>query len=228
MNIMIGAPVRNRGWILPKYLKHIYNIDYPKDKIQLCFILNDSTDRSGEILDDFLWKHGKEYAGMTIAIERLGQVEDKRTSEVRQKIYHSLADLRNLLLESAVEKKVDYLLSVDSDILVPPKILSDLLANKKPIVSAQIWNDRTKNYPNIMIKQGDQIVHYLNFPKNSLFPCDVTGAVYLIRKDVLSSVRYEYHRQGEDVGFCLNAKEKGFSIWADSRIKCEHVMHRTL
>jgi len=226
MNIMIGCPVRNRDWILPKYLKCIYEIDYPKEKIIPCFIVNDSTDNSEKILNDFMIEHGHEYKDFIIYIKNLGQVEDKRQYEIRQKIYHSLAKLRNRLLNCAIDKNVDYLLSVDSDILVPPHILKNLLADDKDIVAAQIWNDSGQKYPNIMIEKNGKFVHYFDFPKQSLFKCDVTGAVYLIKKKVLNSIRYEYHKQGEDVGFCLSARNKGFEIWVDSRVQCKHIMNK--
>lgn len=226
MTVMVGCPVRNRGWILPKYLEHIYNIDYPKEELIPCFILNDSTDNSERLLNEFMKKHGREYKNFIICVEHLDQVEDQRTHAVRQKIYHSLAWLRNQLLSQAISKKVDYLFSVDSDILVPRNILKDLIAADKDVVAAQIWNDDGKKFPNIMIQQEGKIKHYFDFPKQVLFPCDVTGAVYLMKRKVFTSTRYEFHRQGEDIGFCLNAKNQGFEIWADSRIQCTHIMNK--
>ena len=49
-DIMIGCPVRDREWILPKYLDSIYALSYPKENICLCFIVNDSTDNTLERL----------------------------------------------------------------------------------------------------------------------------------------------------------------------------------
>ncbi|NPV54133.1 MAG: hypothetical protein HPY71_11505 [Firmicutes bacterium] len=224
--VVIGCPVRNRDWIIGEYLDHIYNLDFPKDDLSLCFVINDSTDRTKEILMSFAREHKDEYRQIRILEHDLGQIEDQRTWNVRKKIYVSLAELRNILVEQALDMEADYLFSVDSDILVPPYTLKELIVADKDIVSAQIWNDPSKVFPNIMAHRNGSITHYLDFPKNALFQCDVTGAVYLLKKKVLEEVRYCYHEQGEDVGFCLEAKKKGFEIWANSKIACKHMMER--
>jgi glycosyltransferase involved in cell wall biosynthesis len=224
--VMIGAPIRNRAWILPQYLKHIYNLNYPKEQIILCFIINDSTDESLSILKQFQCDHSKEYKAIMIIFRTLNQVEDARVAHIRKQIYHSLAKLRNELLDIAKAMNVEYLFSIDSDILVPSDALTKLMNDDKDIVAAQIWNDVSKTFPNILLddKHGS-FRHYLKFPKKSLFRCDVTGAVYLLKKKVFDT-RYGYHNQGEDVAFCIDAKKKGFEIWADSNVYCDHLMSK--
>jgi len=221
---MLGCPVRNRDWILPKYLEHIYNLNFPKGNLSLCFIINDSTDKTFDLLIDFKRKNAREYGSILLVNMDLGQIEDKRTSAVRREIYKGLAELRNVLLDVANQENVDYLFSVDSDILVPQFALTSLILSKKDIVSGQIWNDPSKTFPNIMIKKDGKYIHYKNFPRESLFPCDVTGAVYLLKKEVIQNVRYAFHPLGEDVAFCENAQEKGFSIWCNSAVTCEHIL----
>lgn len=223
---MIGCPCRDRGWILPKYLEYIRSLDYPKDRIILCFIYNDSTDDTLNHLVRFQEKHQAEYKDIIIVVENHNQVKDERVHSIRLKIYDSLAKLRNSLLDFAVKMNVDYLFSVDSDILVPKNALQDLIDSNKPIVSAQIWNDLAGRYPNVLIKKGDRIVHYLDFPKNSTFRCHTTGAVYLLDKDSFSRCRYKFDKQGEDIGFCTNAEKLGIQVWCNSSVYCNHIMNQ--
>jgi GT2 family glycosyltransferase len=225
--VMIGCPIRNREWILSQYLEHLYNLDYSKENIILCFIVNDSKDKSEEILLKWIKEHEAEYRWIYFSKIDLGQVEDQRTHDVRSKIYTTLSQLRNQLLADALASNCEYFYSIDSDILVPPDSLNKLIECKKDIIAAQIWNDSTKTFPNIMVNTNGVIRHYLSFPRNEVFRCDVTGAVYLISRRVLEAgVKYGYHHQGEDIAFCQEAKSKGFEIWANSSVQPKHIMSR--
>jgi GT2 family glycosyltransferase len=226
--ITIGAPVRNRAWILRHYLDHLVSLDYPKDKIRFLFILNDSTDRSDEVLRDFKQEYKELYAGIEISVYNQHAPEDERTWR-REKIYHTLANVRNKLLEQI---ETPYFFSVDTDILVPPNALKVLVESNKDIVAGVIRNDYIiqpdAEYPNqltnLLIMKNGTIRHYMKYPLNDLFQVDVTGAIYLLKKEVCEQVRYGFDPQGEDVYFCLQAKEKGFEIWANSNVYAQHVM----
>jgi GT2 family glycosyltransferase len=39
-----------------------------------------------------------------------------------------------------------------------------------------------------------------------------------------SGVRFQGHAKGEDVGFCLNAKEKGFGVYYTDEFELLHLM----
>lgn len=221
--ILIGCPVHNREWILPLYLKHLYDIDYPKDSISLCFILNDSKDKSKDILLNFKEKHSKEYRNIIIKEINYNMPDDLRQNRIKNKIYDRLSKVRNEFLNCIIDE--DYVFSIDSDILVPKDSLLRLLNHNKDIISALVYNDPNKVYPNILLIKNGKITHYFNFPKNSLFEVDITGAVYLLKSEVCQKVRYSYHSFGEDVPFCLCAKKLGYKIWCDSSIYCNHIMY---
>jgi glycosyltransferase involved in cell wall biosynthesis len=228
-SITIGAPVRNRDWILPYYLDHLRKQNYPQDHIRFIFIVNDSMDKSLQILQGFAKKWQYEYESIDIIVKNMRAPEDERTHR-RLQIYRTLAELRNDLL-SRVE--TDYLFSIDSDILAPPETLMTLVESNKEIVAGVIRNDYimqpNATYPNIrtnlLLKQPNgSFDHYFGYPQNALFEVDVTGAIYLLSRKVCETVRYGYDPQGEDIYFCMRAKEAGFSIWANSNIFAQHVM----
>lgn len=221
--IYIGCPVHNRDWILPYYLNHIFNINYPKKLITLSFIINDSHDNSLNLLLNFKNQHQNEYNKIIVETHNFNMPKDIRHNRLSNKIYKRIADVRNIFLSYIDDE--DYVFSVDSDILVPKDILNCLLEDNKDIVSALVYNDEKKIYPNILINNNGNIVHYIGFPKNSLFEVDITGAVYLLKSEVCKKVKYDYHYLGEDVPFCFNAKKLGYKIWCDSRIICDHIMY---
>jgi len=229
--ILIGCPVRNREWILNDYLESIKKLNFPKKNISLCFIVNDSTDNSERILRIFQNNNIKKYDNILILTKNLNTPVDNRSGTVRNILYGSLANLRNHLLDVAKILNVDYLFSIDSDILVSSNSLVDLLECNKDIISMQIWNDERKIFPNILIKNPDstkkaEFVHYKKFPTNSIFECDATGACYLLSKNVFENVKYSWHVQGEDMAFCKDAKDLNYEIWCNPLIKCEHYLNK--
>ena len=166
--ILIGCPVRDRELYLPHYLKHIYNIKYDKKLIDIYWIINNSKDKSYDLLREFKDKYKDEYNSITIEIfnnnkcpkdERVTRVENNLeltdgklynkpvVTSSRDIIYLWLAILRNKLLKKCVSLDCDYLFSCDSDILVPSDILTRLLYHEKDVVASLIYNGY--NYPSI-------------------------------------------------------------------------------
>lgn len=236
--IIVGCPVQNRDWVLPYYLKAIYDLDYDKKEIKLCFLVNDSTDGTDQILIDFRNKYQNQYAGIAVKVERYGFSADNRDKGRNTNSFQQFAFVRNKYLELVKQTGVDYLFSVDSDILVPSNSLRKLISNDKDICSMLVNNMATrrgygKDAMNILEYKGRSqdkcqhlYEHVLAYPQNTVFEVEVTGAAYLIKRKVLSDVRYEWHNQGEDIGFCVNAKKKGYRIWCDSTLYGEHIMNR--
>ncbi|MBX4152262.1 glycosyltransferase [Paenibacillus lautus] len=237
--ITIAAPIRDREWILPYYLKHIENIDYPKDKIELLFVVNDSTDNSFDILHDYQTNHKNLYKRIRIETYNRKVPIDNRVSITRKNhIYDHLSKLKNYIMSQV---KTDYLLFVDSDILVSPDIINNLLKHQKDIVSGLIWNgylmtpEKPYLYPNVMkLKDQNSYIHIVNHRiKNTestsyLTKVDLTGAVILLSKKVYKSIKYGFHPQGEDAYFCKIAQDKGFEIFCDLGIFCHHIMDEKL
>ena len=51
--IMIALAVRDRAWILPQFLKCLRDLKYDPESIILYFLVNNSIDRTEEILNEF-------------------------------------------------------------------------------------------------------------------------------------------------------------------------------
>lgn len=230
--VTIGCPVRNRAWNMKAYLLSLERTIYPQESIGFCFLVNDSTDETLEMLRDWKSKKEQNYKFIDIKEVNLGAIPDERTAATRREIYHHLADVRNRLLDMVQRRDTDYFFSVDSDILIQHNTLAKLVGEDKDVCAALVHNDRNINrkwpnrFVNIMVASNGQYKHYKDYPINDTFEVDVTGAVYLISKSVYNTIRYEWHKQGEDIGFCENAKRAGFKIYCNSELYCYHLMNQ--
>lgn len=243
-NVCISAPVRNREWIIERYLQSVYNLNYPKKKIVLYWLLNDSVDGTEKHLKKFQLEHKEEYQDIIIEKIKNKAVEYNRIVAKNlnflkghwEKVYTNLSNLRNIIVEKMISLDIEYFLSVDSDILLNPDDLINLLNNNKDIVAGIINNDQIFNYGKDIHEVACNILKFNEYGKVSpiknwkdgeVFLVDATGAICLYKIDIFkkySDLRYKYDSQGEDIGFFRTVKEKGIKAYADSRVRPRHIM----
>ncbi len=214
--VLIGCPVRNRAWILPRYLQALKNLDYNQHNLEYCFVVNDSIDNTLEILQEF--RHEVPGPVKIITCNLHGNNEHRRGY---YSFFH-LAILRNILLEEFLKTECSYLLSVETlKILVDTDadIVSVLVCNGHEIGDASVYNILRR-------KANGRYEHIRQFPRYEVFEVDCTGAAYLIKKEVIGKygVRYSASRGSEDIGFCENAKAKGRKIYCNPLVEAHHEM----
>jgi len=158
--IFLTAPIHNRAWILPDWLKHILNQNYPKQNIEMYFLVNNCTDNSLEILQEFKFKYENEYKKITIDIMNnknsiKKQYKDERTTETRDKMYHWLSELRNKTLDKFVESDCDLYFSLDSDILIKEDCITRFLEHEFDYLSNLIYNGYKHENMDYLIQESD-------------------------------------------------------------------------
>jgi len=217
---MLGAPVRDRAWVLPRFINHIGRMDLTDIRLQTLFIANDCTDSSAELL-----------RAANFSVEVCDGLPTRTEKSIRGHYSHAhLAHLRNLLIEHFLRTDNDYLFSVDTDVLVPPGGLRRLLNHRKDICSMLLCNQpgpRGSRAHNILGRHPitGTYRHILKWAPGTLLQVDVTGAVYLIHRRVLEGgVRYGDFSGGEDYPFCHGAQKASFSLWCDTALTPIHVM----
>lgn len=222
MHVMIGCPV-SKNRVLPSYLESIRNLDYPKDKIHLAFLINNARDDTYDILNVFREEYLSDYREISLwNIDGLkpGYTDGDR---YKKRDYEAFAKIRNTWL-SMLSDEDDYIFSVDSDIFPTPNALKRLLSHNKELISALIYH-RLGQY-NILKERlfQNKYMSITEFPRE-LIEVAATGAAILINRKVIDEgVRYEYHNQGEDLGFCQNARDYGFKIYCDAGLEIKHEM----
>lgn len=221
VQVMIGCPVRNRAWILPQYLQHLTALDYPPEQVEYCFVINDSQDETEALLHAFARRFPA----------RLLYDNSSRPGGWQRGYYQfgRLAELRNRLLEAFLQSECDYLFSVDSDILVPPQALQQLVQTGRDVVSALVCNGAgigDDQFYNIFNWDDGRLLPIRQFPRDQVFPVDCTGAACLIKRRVIETgARYNSRWGSEDIGFCREVQKHGFAIFCHGGIECVHVMN---
>jgi FkbM family methyltransferase len=148
----------------------------------------------------------------------------------------SISQIRNLSAEWA--KRYDYMLSVDSDIVLPKDALVKMLAADKDIISG-LYIQRIPGTQTVEVYMNTPNGGCTNIPYSLLenrgvveiAACGMGCA--LIKGDIFRKMEYPHffykealdHRNtvSEDVYFCTKARNNGFKVWADTSIKCDHL-----
>jgi len=134
-NILIGGPIQNREWILPHWLNAIDKSDYPNDQIHLAMLVNNSKDKTLQLLKDFKSERGTDFRKISLWTAN-GNWRDNRFAG-RFFSYFSL--LRNRFLEMRTEED-EVIVSIDSDIIIQPKDISTLVNWGLPMTAGVIPN----------------------------------------------------------------------------------------
>lgn len=225
--VMIAAPARNRAWILPRYLDALAALDYPRDFLLFHWIVNDSTDDSLRLLQE--WCAGRPRA--MVHQEDTGRTESEyagalRLAGPRSRAYPILADLRNCIREWVLVSGVDYLLSVDTDILVRPDTLRRLLSHQVDVVAALVDNGhRAHNFLSWDSRTGDFYRRPAqHISQDWLTNVGLTGACCLYSRRALGAGTWGVGVTGEDEGFARCMLDVGIDQWVDGGHQLEHVM----
>jgi glycosyltransferase involved in cell wall biosynthesis len=149
---------------------------------------------------------------------------------------YSVDQVRNLIADWTVNG-FDYLFAVDSDISFPKDTLKKLLAHDRDLVSG-LYIQRKPGQHVLEVYKFNDIGGVTNIPIEEIQGRGLVeiascgfGCV-LIKAEVFRAVGYPqfvYHSAinhantiSEDVDFCRKALSKGFSLWADTSVLCNH------
>lgn len=149
---------------------------------------------------------------------------------------YNVDQVRNLIADWAV-KGFDYLWAVDYDMSFPPDTLAKLLSYDKDVVSA-LYRQRKPEQILEIYESNNQggVTHipYYKIQNQGLVEVAACGfGCVLIKSEVLKAIGYPQFKYysaldhkdtvSEDIDFCIKAKSKGFSVWADSNLLCKHI-----
>ena len=149
---------------------------------------------------------------------------------------------RNLIARSAVEKGFDRVLWLDSDVVVKPDTLVNLMRDMDtgidfvsgvyfkralptaPVIYNKVWWNVTEGAADAGAENATEIPAELFEVAGAGFGCCMTSARLL--KDLVDRVGAPFTPLigvSEDLSFCLRAAQAGYRLYCDGRIKCGHV-----
>jgi len=143
---------------------------------------------------------------------------------------YQIDQIRNLIAEWA--KNFDYLFSVDSDISFDRGTLKRLLSHGVDIVSG-LYIQRIHDENNLEIYSCGSNLKYEQVKNKGLIEVDSCGfGCVLVSNKVINSMDYPhfYYKSAidhndtisEDTFFCNKARSKGFKVYADTGLLCDH------
>ena len=111
MRIVVGCPLKDRSWALPRWLQAIANQGV---ELELVCLLSPSEDNTEEVL--------KQHPITLLYDERPGrsvlEIDTHAWGNLNGK-YEYMASLRNQLIDYVIERDADFFFSLDSDIILP-------------------------------------------------------------------------------------------------------------
>lgn len=237
MKILIGCPIYKRTWILPHWIRCLLNQSVAIDDIG--FIFEVSPDDQETISALTAWKNfDKRIPHFSFKVRNDINHFEHQNNGRQWSIskYVNMVSLRNSLLDTARELNPDYYFSLDSDILLTnPNTLELLVAHVKSGADAvnplMFMTPFGSMYPSVMSWRQDvpeKAFRQESYPLTQYFKSDVIMAAKMMSKDVYQNIDYSVHEQGEDVGWSLNCKRKGFNLYCASYIYAPHIMSEVM
>lgn len=224
MKLVIGAPVYNREWSLPRWFQCIADFKIQTKNTELVFAYTPGEDSTLEIIEKYGQKFGACHVLPCEDIKAFGDRDSER--------YYSLVILRNRIFDKLREIQPDYFFSYDTDILLPPETLKGLIKDKKDIVGPWIDLVPPQGIPNCVTKIGEGFRRrkpYEQFyPKTGLYEVDTVFAVSLMANPVFNTCSYMYHPGGEDYGFAINVMNAGFKSFMDANYIGTHLYKKDI
>ena len=213
--VLIAAPLRQEPKIFEEYQKGLDALIIPDGvRADRYFVVNDCD----EVIP---YIRGAEYD----VVNNNAMVYQNHlwTGE----LVGNMAVYRNMTIRRTLEGGYDYLLSVDTDLVLEEHTLAQLIADDKDCVAGMFW---TNGWSNCWMY--DQVSEN-NLPEwkvPGLYPVGGTGALFLIKRKVMEAgVDYTPIPNlrkavfGEDRHFCIRAVCHGFELWADNRCQPVHL-----
>jgi len=247
--ILIGSPIRQEPEILKEFLLSIGELETQDITVDYYFIDDNDNANSSSILKDFCDRFQN---CVTLVLgDRSGvYVRTDDTHHWKENLIWKVAGYKNNIIDHAKNKAYDYLFLIDSDIILHPKTLNQLINAEKDIISEIFWTKWHKD--SIPLPQVWLYDHYDLVPKSRLERIDNAeannrynrfldqlrkpgvyevgglGACTLVSSNALKAgvsfnEIYNISFWGEDRHFCIRAAALGFKLYVDTNCPAYHI-----
>lgn len=244
--VLIGAPVRVKNTVLKEFLTGLEEAEKEDNQITYYFVDDNADPHSSELLESFakrndtVLKKGSE----------LFQSDDQYDGHNwKSDTLAKVTKYKNTIIQYSIDNGFDYLLLIDSDIVIDRRSILQLLSDSVDIVSNVFWNQWVKNgsmtaqcfwIPDIYLQESAwntprpfaeshkiRMDKYEQLKKPGLYEVDGTGAFTLVSRRALEAgVNFteipNLKILGEDRPFCIRAGVLGFKLYMDTHYPAYH------
>nr|WP_238177706.1 glycosyltransferase [Paenibacillus contaminans] len=250
MRILTASPVRQKPEILTLFLESLTRLDSGGHHVDFLFVDDNENEASRTLLEAFQAKN------IGAAVIR-SETEDKQAYQ-RDEVTHywndalvdKVADMKDRILEFALDRQYDAVFLIDSDLLIHPNTLVRLADEEKDIVSNIFWTRWQKDaleLPQVWLmdeysfyrksrqaplsdeEANDRAHAFLDQMRvPGVYEVGGLGACTWISRDVMEKgVRFRRLPNvsfwGEDRHFCIRAAALGFRMHVDTRFPAYHI-----
>jgi hypothetical protein len=224
LSIVVGAPIHQREWIIEQWVDHI-SIACENAHVEPIFLV--VMDPRDEPTASLLQNRCK------VNFHELYMIfceEDRATSDRVWNIdrYRRMVYLRNQLLTGVRQLDPQFFLSIDSDILLHPdavvNMLDTMYSGDWGAVGSKVFlSNRGTRHPNYAkLTKGGNLQRS---DSDGVFQVDVLMALKLMSRRAYA-VDYEEHNHGEDIGISLAWKRAGVKLAWSGAVASKHVMSK--
>jgi GR25 family glycosyltransferase involved in LPS biosynthesis len=199
--VLLAILAKQKEPALPLYLDCIEALDYPKSSIILYIRTNNNTDKTEQILRDWVARVGHLYHSVEFDASSVTEkVEQFREHEWNATRFSVLGRIRNRSMGRAIELECDYYFVADVDNFIRPATLRELVALDLPIVApflrtiapGQFYSNlHAEIDANGYYRNCDQYHWILNRHIRGVVEVPVVHCTYLIRTDIIPQLTYE-------------------------------------
>jgi hypothetical protein len=219
MRLLIGTPIiKSKEYSWQEYVTAVKTLEIPAImKVQVMCV---ETTSEGEMLKDAVKDQGFIY---------LWAGADKKSMD-------KVVTARNRIIDFAIAEQFDYILFVDSDVIIPQYTIRRLMANKKEFSIIGGFYPTLNEYelPTAAAKliKNNKVIDFPDEELDGIKPVQIIGmGCTLIPADIFKDFRFRCERgkhgevtKSEDWSFCEDLLLQGYEILFDTECIAKHKM----
>jgi hypothetical protein len=220
MRILVGGPILERAWIVPAHLGHLFASCEKADvDVELLHVGGGHDEATWQAIEDH--RAGRVAHHVIVDEGRRGDRRDWSTPGRKER----MVELRNTLLRRVRELAPDLFLSLDSDILLHPDTVKNLLQSigRFGAVGGHCYMGPGRANPSYLRSTGMESSWIRVDQLGAVIAVDAIMAIKLMTPAAYA-VDYKHHRWGEDIGWSKAARVAGVRLGWDSRTVNKHIM----
>lgn len=245
--ILIASAVRQKPAILKEFLVGLAELDLSGLNIDLFFVDNNDEEDSTWLLQTFAIQGSTTFQAREKAQQEY--VCSEQTHQWNGALVWNVARFKDIILQFGKEKGYSHVFLVDSDLVLHPQTLKQLLAAQKDIISEIFWTEwmpGTGKLPQVWLsgqysyhladqsftdmeeynEQAAKVVKQFTTP--GVYEVGGLGACTLISTEAVArgasfSCIKNVDYWGEDRHFCIRAAVLGLGLFVDTHYPAYHI-----
>ena len=214
VKILIGCPTYDgKAYCLDRFLESVKNFDFKNYE----FVLVDNSKT-------------EDYFNL---LQRKG-VNVIRGKDLGDPVKNVVVN-RNILRDYFLEGDFDYFFSLEQDVIAPKDVVDKLISHKKDVITGVYYTlyrfqgqpaVRPLIWASVDGRPDDMRFMSTEAKKPGSYKIKACGlGCLMISRRVIEEVKFRYVENSgifDDIWFCKGVSEKGYEIWTDTSIQCDH------